>query len=69
MLGKYGNNVCVKDIFIDDGKLSLVHHYEYLGMLIEDKLNMDKHVEVMYKKVNSSLVIMSRIRRFITYHI
>ena len=39
--------------------------YEYLGMLLDNKLNLNHHVDNMYKKVNSRLGILSEIRKFI----
>ena len=48
MMLKQGNDVWDQDIFIGDTKLKQAHQYEYLGMLIDDKLNMDKQVEIMY---------------------
>ena len=39
--------------------------YEYLGMFLDNKLNLNHHVDNMYKKVNSRLGILSEIRKFI----
>ena len=47
-------------------KLSTVHHYEYLGFLLDDKLSMNDYLDVMWKKTNSKLGILSRIMRFIS---
>ena len=47
-------------------KLSTVHHYEYLGFLLDDKLLMNDYLESMWKKANSKLGILSKIRRFIS---
>ena len=47
-------------------KLSTVHHYEYLGFLLDDKLSMNDYLDVMWKKTNSKLGILSKIRRFIS---
>ena len=35
-------------------------------MLLDDKLNMTDRVDNMYKKANSRLAILSKIRRYIT---
>ena len=51
---------------IKNVKLSTVHHYEYLGFLLDDKLTMNDYLDVMWKKNNSKLGILSKIRRFIS---
>ena len=53
-------------ISINNSVLGKVTQYEYLGMIIEHKLNMDKQVDSMYKKANKKLGILSRIRMFIS---
>ena len=60
-----GLNV-VPNIQIENSNLSTVTSYEYLGMTLDNKLNMSKHVEGMYKKANIKLGILCKIRRFIT---
>ena len=50
----------------DNSKLSTVNHYEYLGFLLDNKLSMNDYLDAMWKKTNSKLGILSRIRRFIT---
>ena len=51
---------------IDGKNLGRVSQYEYLGMIIHEKLLMDIQIELMYKKANKKLGMMSRIRRFIS---
>ena len=53
-------------ISIGDQTIRRVKQYEYLGMIIEERLNMDKQIECIYKKANKKLCIMSRIRIVIT---
>ena len=53
-------------IRISTHSLGRVKHYEYLGMIIDERLNMDKQVAGMYKKANKKLGILARIRIFIT---
>ena len=50
----------------EETKLSTVHHYEYLVFLLDDKLSMNDYLESMWKKANSKLGILSKIRRFIS---
>ena len=47
-------------------KISTVQQYEYLGMLLDDKLSMNEYADVMWKKVNSKVGILAKIRRFIS---
>ena len=56
------------DVPMIKGKcLDVIKHFEYLGMQIDDKLQMNKHVETMYKKARCKLGILYKIRRFIGY--
>ena len=43
-----------------------VTHYEYLGMILDNKLNMSQQLDSMYKKANIRLGILCKIRRLIT---
>ena len=56
----------INRISINNSVLGKVTQYEYLGMIIDHKLNMDKQVDSMYKKANKKLGILSRIRIFIS---
>ena len=53
-------------ITISTHSIGRVKQYEYLGMIIDERLNMDRQIECMYKKANKKLGILSRIRIFIT---
>ena len=55
-----------RGITIGKQSIGRVKQYEYLGMIIDESLNMDKQIACMYKKANKKLGIMSRIRIFIT---
>ena len=52
---------------IKGNSLDVIKHFEYLGMQIDDKLQMNRHVENMYKKARCKLGILYKIRRFIGY--
>ena len=41
--------------------LDVIKHFEYLGMQIDDKLQMNKHVETMYKKQGVNLVFCTKL--------
>ena len=51
---------------IKDRNLDAVDQFEYLGMQIDSKLQMNKHVDVMYKKARIKMGILYKIRKFIT---
>ena len=56
----------VSKISIGTQSIGKVKQYEYLGMILDERLTMDKQIENIYKKANKKLGIMSRIRYFIT---
>ena len=66
MLVSHSKEDTVMPLKIENSVLSSVTHYEYLGMLLDSKLNMTQHVDNMYKKANSKLGILCKIRRYIT---
>ena len=45
--------------------LATLKNYEYLGMVMGNKLDMSHHVDNMYKKANTKLSILCKIRCFI----
>ena len=51
---------------IEQGKINTVHQYDYLGMTLDDKLSMNEYLDVIAKKANMKIGILSRIRRFIS---
>ena len=51
---------------VQGNKISTVHQYEYLGILLDDKLAMNDYLDTMWKKTNSKLGILAKIRRFIS---
>ena len=56
----------VLDLCIDGKPLGVVKQFEYLGMQIDDRLQLNKHVENKYKKSRCKLGILYKIRKFIT---
>ena len=66
MVVKGGKVEPIGKISINNRNLGKVTHYEYLGMILDQNLNMDKQIESMYKKANRKLGIMSKIRMFIS---
>ena len=51
---------------VQGNNINTVHQYEYLGMSLDDKLSMNIYLDNMWKKANSKLGILAKIRRFIT---
>ena len=56
----------VPKVTINGTALSSVTNYEYLGMTLDNKLNMFQRIDSMYKKASMKLGILCKIRRFIT---
>ena len=46
--------------------ISTVHQYEYLGMILDNKLTMNEYLDVIWKKTNAKIGILSNVRRFIS---
>ena len=60
------NNVCTnRNVYIGTESLATLKNYEYLGMVMVNKLNMSHHVDNMYKKANAKSSIICKIRCFI----
>ena len=53
-------------IKMGDYKLGTVHSYDYLGVVLDDKLSMNAYLETMWKKANAKVGILAKIRRFIS---
>ena len=54
------------EIQIDQTKINTVHQYEYLGMILDDRLSMNDYLDVIWKKTDAKISILSKIRRFIS---
>ena len=52
-------------LFIRGKPVDVVKHFEYLGMIIENRLQMNKHVDNVYKKARQKLGMLYKIRKFI----
>ena len=50
---------------LGDQKLKKVDKIKFLGVIIDENLNWEEHVEHMIKKLNSSIVMIKRIIKFI----
>ena len=52
-------------LVVEKNNINTVNQYEYLGMVLDDKLTMNKYLDTIWKKTNSKLGILAKIRRFI----
>ena len=66
MLVKHKKTNDITDIKIGDRIIGQVHSYEYLGVLLDESLCHNGYIDRIYKKTNTKLGILSRIRRFIS---
>ena len=66
MMVKHTRVDCEPQLKIDDYNIGTVGSYEYLGMILDDKLTMNPYLDGMWKKANAKIGILAKIRRFIT---
>ena len=55
-----------RPVRVNNINIGTVNTYEYLGMILDTKSSMNEYVDRMWKKTNSKVGILSKIRRFIT---
>ena len=53
-------------VYVNNKGISTVNSYEYLGMILDNKLSMNDHIDNMWKKANTKVGILGKIRRFIS---
>ena len=56
MIVKHTKVSSVQHSELNDIQKRLVKKYEYLGMLLDDRLSMNEYVDEMYKKANSKKI-------------
>ena len=66
MVVKHVKNSQPVEIKLNANVVSTVHQYEYLGMVLDDRLTMNEYLDVVWKKTNAKIGILSKIRRFIS---
>ena len=54
------------EVHVNNKCVSTVKSYEYLGMILDNKLSMNDHIDNMWKKASTKVGILSKIRRFIS---
>ena len=59
---KFGSD---KSLKLAGGKLKKVDKVKFLGVMIDDKLSWEPHIEHLKVKLNSSIVVIKRIKKFI----
>ena len=57
---------CEPAVHVNNTCISTVNSYEYLGMIMDNRLAMNDHIDNMWKKANMKVGILSKIRRFIS---
>ena len=66
MLIKHTKVLCEPQVMMGNYKLGTVRSYEYLGIILDDKLSMNEYLDSMWKKANAKVGILAKIRRFIS---
>ena len=66
MIVKHAKNQTEPVVKIAGKTLSNVNQYEYLGIILDDKLTMNSYVDSMWKTANSKIGILTKIRRFVS---
>ena len=56
---------CEMSLKLAGTKLKKVDKVKFLGVIIDDKLNWEAHVEHLKEKLNSSIVVIKRIKKFV----
>ena len=51
-------------VIINGQAVEIVHSYKYLGVIIDDKLNWKKNSDALYKKAQSRLFYVRKLRSF-----
>lgn len=57
----------VMNLYIDGKSIELVNNIKYLGVIIDNRLKFDKHVEYIAKKIGMKIGFFKRIRRNMSY--
>ena len=47
-------------VYVNNNHISTVKNYEYLGMILDNKLAINEHIDNMWKKANSKVAILAR---------
>jgi hypothetical protein len=53
------------NLYVNGKKLKIVDKTRFLGVIIDDKLNWDHHIEYLEKKMLSTIVLVKRIRKIV----
>ena len=54
-----------KQLFINNNKIRKTNKARFLGIIIDENLNWDMHLENLEQKLNSAIIIIKRIKKFI----
>ena len=59
-------NAVVPDVLIQNIPISRVTHCKYLGVIIDEHLDWNKHIEYLGKKIAKDIYLLKRIRSYLT---
>ena len=70
VIGKDCNNdLAIPSIKLNGMKIENVHNYNYLGVIIDDKLSFDDMVDAKYNKINVRIHQLGKLRKYINSEI
>ena len=63
---QYTKPDCEPAVYVNNKCISTVKSYEYLGMVLDNKLSMNDHINIIWEKASTIVGILAKIRRFIS---
>ena len=64
---RFGKMENKHEIIIENKKITSEHSVRSLGIEIDNQLNFDNHVSTLYKKADSQLNAIGRLRKYIVF--
>ena len=61
-----GRKCCGPNVTLNSEQLDIIHKYKYLGVIIDDDLNLNSFLSEKCNQVNARIYQMSRLRKYIT---
>ena len=59
-------HLVLPNICLDQDEIELVSQYKYLGITIDQDLNMYSYVDLMYRMASDKLYMLRHIRKYVT---
>ena len=66
-INRFGKMENKHEIIIENKKITSEHSVRSLGVEIDNQLNFDNHVSTLYKKADSQLNAIGRLRKYIVF--